>query len=535
MKNRYEFNYLIHIIQTLFDRQRPSCFSLNDTGSERRLVIDWESAISELWPTPTTQPHEGLLFVAQIILLDPVRWDAHAPLLRAKLAAYQHWLFPLPPSIRASHLDRDVVPGECATSATQFHALRHQLFRFLGGHSLAAAMALRATFEKLMESVLTKSRPRNAPKTFTYLDVAKIALEPGLSATQLRCDFHLPPVERLARTTLAEELAAMLRGERFGAVKDKNYLFVRHAGYAEHLDAVGDTTVFHNSAVEMQPNYTARIEKLAENVRLRLRSEFRCASDLAAGRLFAAHPQLKNLRYNPLDWTVVLRADISASLRENGIDARNRREGTFKPTKGRRARHVVLQLPEHLSAHGQALDVIWRDGGIFVDQETVKGLNLEGVAGLSIREFVAFDEAGHVTRARDCMKTIYVHRAVLERQGLSALAGWLGNAIPTQQVYAKLLKAKPMRTPMATFTRRMDEELLGLWKPYQSKKVWHDFAENYGIRWAEAKRRAEYVAFAVRKRNLLISELGDMVNVERRLGPRGWKKWRATAIKTRAF
>jgi hypothetical protein len=142
VKDSYEFKYFVHLFQSLFDGPMPSCFSVVNVGLRRRLVIDWEGVISELWPEPATQPNEGLLLAAQVMLTDPLRWDGYAPLLHSRLAAYRNWLMPNPPSCRAAHLDRDLLAGDVAHSLARFHAIRHQLFRYLGNHSMHAAVSL---------------------------------------------------------------------------------------------------------------------------------------------------------------------------------------------------------------------------------------------------------------------------------------------------------------------------------------------------------------------------------------------------------
>ena len=534
VKDSYEFKYFVHLFQSLFDGPMPSCFSVVNVGLRRRLVIDWEGVISELWPEPATQPNEGLLLAAQVMLTDPLRWDGYAPLLHSRLAAYRNWLMPNPPSCRAAHLDRDQLAGDVAHSLARFHAIRHQLFRYLGGHSMHAAMALRVSFERLMEPVIANDRPRGASKLVSYVDTVKLADTEGLTPMQLDIEYRLEPVGPAPRTSLHEEMAAMLRGERFGAIKDHNYLFVRHAGYAEHVESLGDTTPFHDGAVALAPDHVSRVRLLTHNVRKRLNAEYKQASDLTAVRLFTTSARLKGVSYSPEDWSVILRADASASLRESGLTARRVRTASLKPTGGRRHRFLALRTPKHLAAWADEVRLLWRESGVYVDTSTIKGLVNASVAGLSVNDFVAFDERGRLTRTPECIKTLYVHRSVLQTQGLAALAGWVGDAVPTKDTFYRLLKAKPDKQRSMPFTREMDAELLALWKPYQARSAWKNFAEKYGCKATDAKRRAEFVAFATRHRNLTLAELNDLATVERRLGPRSWKLWRATARKSSA-
>lgn len=533
MRNSYEFNYFVHLFQAQFTQPMPNCFTILDTGVRRRLVIDWEAVISELWPSSATQPNEGLLLAAQVIITDPVRWDGLAPLLRARLADYRNWLLPLPPSCRADHLDRDRVAGDVADSLARFHALRHQLFRYLGGHSASAAMALRASFERLMAPVLADDRPAGTSRLVSHVDVVKLADTEGLTPAQLDVEYRLDPVVSNRRTTLAEEMAALLRGERFGSVKEKNYLFIRHAGYAEHVESVGDVTAFHDGAVALLPDRPSRVQKLAQNVRKKLGEKYRKASDLTAVRLFASSPVLRSQTYRPEDWSVLLRADVSASLRESGVTARRARTASLNPPAGRNHRTAPLVLPPHLKAWSEEVRLLWRPSGPFVDVSTVKGAR-SGIAGLSVNDFIAYDEVGRVTRTTANIAKLYVHVSVLRAEGLPALAGWISDAVPSKEVFYRLLKAKTKATRTIPFSREMDAELLGLWRPYQNKKVWQDFADKHGCKATDARRRAEFVAFATRHRNLALSELNDLATVERRLGPKSWKTWRATARKSRA-
>lgn len=531
-KVEYEFKYFVHVLQTLFNGAMPKCFTTSDVGIRRRLVIDWEAAISDLWPDPGTQPDEGSLFVLQVMLTDRARWDGHTPMIYQRLTDYRHWVMPLPPSLLAVHLNRDLLSGEVATTLFRFHALRHQIFRFLGGRSLTAARALRSSFERLMLPVIAKDRPKGASELVSYVDTVRLAETEGLSPFQLEAEYHVQPIPMAPRTSLAEELVALLRGERFGAVKDKNYLFVRHEGYAKHLEETGDVTPFHDSSVVQEQNYGARIEKLTHNIRITLRTKFRQASDVTATRLFQTTPALRNATYDPVHWSVMLRHDVSRSLRESGLSARRRREGSLKAKTERPHRFVRILVPIHLQAYAEEVSVVWRRGTTYVNAKDLKMWRHEaGVAGLSVYDFIAFDEKGRATSTPEMIATYYVKRAILAERDMLPFAHWLGGVFPSKESLVSQYKTPTKKRYTSLYTEQMDEELLALWKPYQRNNVWNEFASKYGCKATDAKRRAEFVAFALRRRNLTLKELRDFALTERRVGPKAWKTWASTARK----
>lgn len=523
MRTKFDFHYTVTLLQDLYNRPFPSCFSTCDVGTSRRLVVDWEAVIAELWPTSTTLPNEGGLLAIQLMLLDDVRWDSHAPLLRQRFQAYRSWVFPLPPSLRAAHLDPDLLPGENAASLQRFHALRRQLFRLLGGRSIEMALALRASFELLMAPILASARPKGLSELLTHIDTVKLADAVGLNEEQLAAPHHIMPVCDVFRTTLGEELAALLRGERFGAVKDKNYLFVRHAGYAAHIESVGDTTPFHTSAVLLN---TAL---LADNIRRTLRAKFRNVSAVTADRLFHKIEALRGLVYDPADWSIVSRVDVNASLRESGNSARRRHERSAVPRTIRQHRVVRLETPPYLKDTADAVSILWRKNTAFIDTKDLKDAS---GTGLAWDEILAFDTRGKVTHDPALYASVYYSRSALNHLGMSVLARWISAQTPSREVWLRLLKAKPKSArSLATFSRAQDRVLLPLWKPYQRKAVWEEFGQEYGVPAVEVRRRAEFVAFAVRHRALLIEELNDLATVERRLGPKAWKKWKLVARK----
>lgn len=530
VESSYFFYYFVHLIQKLFDQPLPAYATSFDVGVRRRLSIDWEGAIAELWPSPSTQTGEGSLLAAQMVVLHPLRWEGHCPLLRARLDAYKPWLLPMPPSDSAQHLSRDLVPGELQPTLMRFHALRHQLFRFLGANSAVTAMALRATFEALMAPVIANDRPRGSSPFASHIDVVKLADTEGLTPAQLDVVTAMSGPPPTFRTTLTEELSAMLRGERFGVVKDKNYLFTRHEGYAEHLEAVGDLTPFHNADVVIETDHQRRIELLAKSIRKTLRAKFHAANDVTASRHFANVKALRSATYNPEYWTASLRSDVSRSLSEHGGSARRRREAFPVERAPRKRREAVLETPPSLRNLADAVHAIWRDGHIYVNATDVKTAAIEGPTGLAWNEYVAFDQFGRVTHRLDDIDALYVHRGALIRYEAEALSRWLGNLMPTHEEWLRKTRNDGVEKRSALpFNRQQDTDLLQLWKPYQSKVVWESYAKEHGFKPAEVKRRSRFVAYATRHKNLTIAELTDLSQVERRLGPKAWEQWKTIA------
>lgn len=527
MKVTTEFTYFVHLIQNLWNRPLPPCLRVVDNGTSRHLEIDWEAAISELWPTAATMPHEGHLLVLQVILLDPLRWDSHMPLLHERLVPYRSWVFPYPPSLEATHLNRDKLPGDLSKDVQRFHVIRQQIFRYLGQRSAEFSMALRASFESLMEPVLAVRR-RGLSELVTHLNTLALSDAQGFHETP---PYLVGPVDTGFKTTIGQELAALLRGERFGAVKDKNYLFVRHMGLASHLEALGDLTPFHSAQVLLCQDYSTRVALLAESIRRFLKERFRQASDVTAIRVMRGHPQLKNVLFAQGEWSVVLRSDVSASLREFGETARRRRERTVLPKAPRKIRVAAFAVPSHLHHFAEVMHVLWRKGDPYIDVDDLKMVPKPvSVAGLTREEYVAYDTKGLVTHDLTNAAKVFYHRQALSHLGMDVFSKWISVEVPTRERWLRQLTPTPGRVMYyGRFTREQDHELLSLWKKYQKKSVWEAFEARTHHPAKEAKRRARFVSFAVRGKNLTVNELHDLNLVEQRIGPRAWKQWHVIA------
>lgn len=530
-RSSYEFHYFVHLFQDLFSQPLPRWCYLTDAALRRRLVIDWEAVIADLWPTPATLPHEGSLFALQLILTDPMRWMAHMPLLYERLDAYKPWLYPLPPLAQADHLDRNVMAGATADSLQRFHSIRQQIFRYLGGNSKQFASALRSSFEGLMEPILIERRQKGTSELETHIDTIRLGDLEGLTLMQLEAQAPLEPIETKFRTLIGQETAAILRGERFGVVKDKNYVYIRHAGMAIHIENIGDITPFHTAEMMIEANYSRRVDLLAASIRRVIRAKYRSVSDVTATRLFERHPQLKHSAYDPACWSVVMRSDVSRSLREHGLNARRRRERTEKLPTERKRRVATLKVPDHLSYFADNVNVLWRQEALYINCQDLKLVTEPSVTGLRWNDYLGFDSSGHITRNPEDIVELFFHRNVLVMKGMELLSKWIGAQLPKYETWLNATKSDSGKRKLyiAPFTRSQDAELLELWKPYQLKKVWQDFEEKHKHSAKEAKRRAEFVAFATRKRNLTLDELNDLATVEKRLGPMAWKKWHVVA------
>lgn len=532
IEHGYYFQYFVSLIQTMFERPLPGFATQVSSGIRRRLEIDWEAVIADLWPTPATQTDEGWLLAAQLVVIDPLRWSDICPVLHTRLVGYKDWLFPLPPSAQAWHLNRDVAPPGTLPALNRLHAIRRQLYRFLVADPVWAAGHLRKSFEALLAPVLAE-RPKGLAERHTHLDLVALADAEGLTQMQIEASIELVPPPLLPRTTLTDELSGLLRGERYGAVRDKNYLYLRHAGYAQHVEDVGDVTPFHDSKVLLTEDPIDRVAELCTSVRRYFRSRFRCASDVTAVRLFANKPSLSSARYDPLDWTVALRADVSRSLRELAGTERKARRHAAKPestdSPKRRRRIVTLEVPPNLRDYADRLDLMWDENKLYIDRATLKRDPVEGPGGLAWDEFIALGRDNR--RAKDPLKAdrYFIARAALARYDAEPLARWLGNAVPTPAAWARIARGVKRPQSKKPFSREHDATLLKLWKPYQRKGVWDEFAEANGFTAVEAKRRAEFVAFATRHRNLTVEELNDLAQVELRLGARTWREQRAIA------
>jgi hypothetical protein len=511
----------------------PAGVSFAGVTPSRRLRLDWAKLATGLLPPEgSIESSQPTLIALQLIAASPA-FDAVCPLIRARLAAFGPLVQPPFPSVLSSHLVES--PGHTtAGDLDRFSQVRTQLARLLRLRPRVRTL-LRKEFNLLFAPYLWTGAS-NADLSVSELYAPAFVDAPGLiDNTHLVDAVCTLPIS--CRTSYAEELAALLRRERYGVMVDNNYVVIRHEGVALDVITTGDHPAWLRAETIAEAVPEAKRISAAANLRDWLRETFRTAGQDTCVRIFERTDQLQSVSYSPANFTVIYRADASAFIKRAEKTTGQHLSRGERPPRHRRLKEITVRTPAEFAdlVTTPTLSLGRKNETLFINIDAFNNIPPGLLVNLAAKDFAAYNEAGAPCyRFRDVPATLFVSLSVLathlKQPALSAhLQRLYGSKLDWKKAFNEATDAKRRKRAKAyPFTIAEDTYLSLYARKWKRADFWGDFLKRFPHHsLARLRRRAAYVRAILNKRGTTIAQLHDAAWLDANIKGVALRRWKS--------
>ena len=529
-------DYMVSALQNLVihhETSLPAGFTIKGSGSNRRLLLDWDMIATGLAPpSGSIEAKHPTLLALQVVMASPAFEDV-CPFTRARLGAFMPLVQPAFPSVLTSHAVE--IPGRITLGdIDRFDRLRIQLSRLLRARPRARTL-LRREFETLLASYVQKDA-EGARSVITRLALPPLIIAAGIVDTSALAD-TICTIPMNFRTTYAEELGALMRRERYGVVVDSNYVVIRHVGVASDVLASGDRPAWLRAATMAETVYDMKLRYAAIDLRDWLRDTFKVLGLDASERLFKRIDALRSTTFNPAEFTVIYRAEATEYVnRAKTLAAKPISRGE-RPPRRRRIKEVTVPVPDTFKGiiTTPTMMLCRRKDLVYFNIDGLSDIRVERLVNLPAKDFVAYDANGDVCyRFRDVPATLYISLSVLGAHlKQPELAAYLyeryGSGLSWQKAFDAATDVKRRKRAKAyPFTIAEDTYLALYARKWKRADFWADFLTRFPHHTQlRLRRRASFVRAVMKARSATVKQLHDVTWLDENIKGLTLKKWKS--------